>query len=159
MEKQPVCYSRVEQTGEYVFLAVRHRYQVDGRLGAQQIEIGFSTCQTERRRCERVAGIMLLTVIEQCPESLGITVGMLFGRNGDYGHTEIFQREKPVESVECKYIVLIEIAEENHSLQLAGFVEIADATRVSINTALGRMRYAILNMRRIAKENNITLAV
>ena len=29
------------------------------------------------------------------------------------------------------------------------FKEIADATNVSINTALGRMRYAILNMRRI----------
>lgn len=37
------------------------------------------------------------------------------------------------------------------------FKEIADATDVSINTALGRMRYAILNMRRIAKENNISL--
>ena len=35
--------------------------------------------------------------------------------------------------------------------------EIADATNVSINTALGRMRYAILNMRRIAEENNIVL--
>ena len=39
------------------------------------------------------------------------------------------------------------------------FKEIADATRVSINTALGRMRYAIINMRRIAAENNIVLAV
>lgn len=38
------------------------------------------------------------------------------------------------------------------------FKEIADATNVSINTALGRMRYAILNMRRIAKENNIALS-
>jgi RNA polymerase sigma-70 factor (ECF subfamily) len=37
------------------------------------------------------------------------------------------------------------------------FKEIADATNVSINTALGRMRYAILNMRRIAEENNIVL--
>lgn len=37
------------------------------------------------------------------------------------------------------------------------FKEIADATDVSINTALGRMRYAILNMRRIAKEHNIAL--
>ncbi len=37
------------------------------------------------------------------------------------------------------------------------FKEIADATNVSINTALGRMRYAILNMRRIAEENNIAL--
>ena len=37
------------------------------------------------------------------------------------------------------------------------FKEIADATNVSINTALGRMRYAIINMRRIARENNIVL--
>lgn len=37
------------------------------------------------------------------------------------------------------------------------FKEIAEATGVSINTALGRMRYAILNMRRIAKEKDIAL--
>jgi len=39
------------------------------------------------------------------------------------------------------------------------FKEIADATRVSINTALGRMRYAILNIRRMAEENNIVLTM
>lgn len=38
------------------------------------------------------------------------------------------------------------------------FKEIAEKTGVSINTALGRMRYAILNMRRLIKENNIELA-
>ncbi|MDE6782766.1 MAG: sigma-70 family RNA polymerase sigma factor, partial [Paramuribaculum sp.] len=32
------------------------------------------------------------------------------------------------------------------------FKEISDKTNVSINTALGRMRYAIMNMRRIAQE-------
>lgn len=37
------------------------------------------------------------------------------------------------------------------------FKEIASATGVSINTALGRMRYAILNMRRMAAEHNIEL--
>ena len=37
------------------------------------------------------------------------------------------------------------------------FKEIAEATGVSINTALGRMRYAILNIRRIADENAIAL--
>ena len=35
--------------------------------------------------------------------------------------------------------------------------EIAEATGVSINTALGRMRYALLNIRRIANENAIAL--
>lgn len=39
------------------------------------------------------------------------------------------------------------------------FKEIAEKTGVSINTALGRMRYAILNMRRIAKEKEIILTI
>ena len=39
------------------------------------------------------------------------------------------------------------------------FKEIAEVTNVSINTALGRMRYAILNMRRLAEKHNIALAV
>lgn len=37
------------------------------------------------------------------------------------------------------------------------FKEIADITGVSINTALGRMRYAILNMRRLVEEKHIVL--
>ena len=41
--------------------------------------------------------------------------------------------------------------------QNLSFKEIADITGVSINTALGRMRYAILNMRRIAQEKDIVL--
>lgn len=39
------------------------------------------------------------------------------------------------------------------------FKEIAEITGVSINTALGRMRYAILNMRRMAEEKNMILTV
>ena len=41
--------------------------------------------------------------------------------------------------------------------QQLSFKEIAEITNVSINTALGRMRYAILNLRRMAKTNGITL--
>lgn len=37
------------------------------------------------------------------------------------------------------------------------FKEIASTTGVSINTSLGRMRYAILNLRRMAKENGVQL--
>ena len=37
------------------------------------------------------------------------------------------------------------------------FQEIAEQTEVSINTALGRMRYALINLRRMIKENNIVL--
>lgn len=43
--------------------------------------------------------------------------------------------------------------------QNMSFKEIADSTGVSINTALGRMRYAILNMRRIAQDKDIVLTL
>ena len=41
--------------------------------------------------------------------------------------------------------------------QEMSFKEIAETTGVSINTALGRMRYAVLNLRRMARENNVAL--
>lgn len=37
------------------------------------------------------------------------------------------------------------------------FKEIADATDVSINTALGRMRYALINLRKVIEKHNIIL--
>lgn len=39
------------------------------------------------------------------------------------------------------------------------FKEIADQTNVSINTALGRMRYALINLRRLIKEKNLSLSL
>ena len=38
------------------------------------------------------------------------------------------------------------------------FKEIAEQTNVSINTALGRMRYALINLRKLIKENNLVLS-
>lgn len=43
--------------------------------------------------------------------------------------------------------------------QNLSFKEIAEQTNASINTALGRMRYAILNLRRMAEERNVVLTV
>jgi len=39
------------------------------------------------------------------------------------------------------------------------FKEIADQTDVSINTALGRMRYALINLRKFIKEKDLSLTV
>jgi len=37
------------------------------------------------------------------------------------------------------------------------FKDIADMTNVSINTALGRMRYALINLRKMIKDNNVII--
>ena len=49
-----------------------------------------------------------------------------------------------------------EVLEMRYYMNMS-FKEIAETTGVSINTALGRMRYAILNLRKIAEERNIIL--
>ena len=41
--------------------------------------------------------------------------------------------------------------------QELSFKEIAEITGVSINTSLGRMRYALINMRRMAKHHQMFL--
>ena len=43
--------------------------------------------------------------------------------------------------------------------QELSFKEIAEMTGVSINTSLGRMRYALINMRRMAKQHRIQLTL
>lgn len=52
--------------------------------------------------------------------------------------------------------------DQRHVLELRifkelSFKEIAEDTDVSINTALGRMRYALINLRKLIEENNIVL--
>lgn len=43
--------------------------------------------------------------------------------------------------------------------QQLSFKEIAELTGVSINTSLGRMRYALMNMRKMAREHKIELCL
>ena len=55
-------------------------------------------------------------------------------------------------SEEQKEVVMMRYFDE------MSFKEIAEQTNVSINTALGRMRYALINLRKMIKENQIILA-
>lgn len=49
-----------------------------------------------------------------------------------------------------------EVVMLRHFMDLS-FKEIAEQTGVSINTALGRMRYALINLRKLINENNLSL--
>lgn len=51
-----------------------------------------------------------------------------------------------------------EVVKMRHYMGLS-FKEIAEETNVSINTALGRMRYAIINLRKMMEEKDISLAL
>lgn len=54
---------------------------------------------------------------------------------------------------EQKEVILL-----RHFLGLS-FKEISEQTNVSINTALGRMRYALINLRKLVEEKNLSLTL
>jgi len=65
------------------------------------------------------------------------------------------------ETLRCLVTLLPNEQREVLTLRLyqdMSFKEIAAHTNVSINTALGRMRYAILNLRKLANEKNVVLS-
>ena len=68
------------------------------------------------------------------------------------------------EQIEADIRMLVELlpAEQREVVMMRyfsglSFKEIAEQTDVSINTALGRMRYALINLRRMIKEQNLVL--
>ena len=94
----------------------------------------------------------------------------------DAGDINILNRKELSEATVEDHIILSQIETDIHRLIMAlpenqrevlqlryfkdmSFKEIAMLTNVSINTALGRMRYAILNMRKMAQENHISLSL
>ncbi|NHF59186.1 sigma-70 family RNA polymerase sigma factor [Flavobacteriaceae bacterium TP-CH-4] len=68
------------------------------------------------------------------------------------------------DQIDCDLNLLIEELPEDQKQVLLmriykdmSFKEISEITGVSINTALGRMRYALINLRKIIDKNNIVL--
>ena len=68
------------------------------------------------------------------------------------------------DQIDCDLTILIdELPKDQREVLIMriykdmSFKEISENTGVSINTALGRMRYALINLRKIIEENNIVL--
>jgi RNA polymerase sigma-70 factor (ECF subfamily) len=96
--------------------------------------------------------------------------------NGIENDTDVFNSKKfSEETIEQTIIreqiaqdirnLLCELPEEQREVILLrhygdlSFKEIAEQTEVSINTALGRMRYGLINLRRLIEQKNMSLTV
>ncbi|MCQ2209851.1 MAG: sigma-70 family RNA polymerase sigma factor [Paludibacteraceae bacterium] len=80
----------------------------------------------------------------------------------DDGLEEYWAKENALNEI----VVLIDQLPENQQIIVRkrffkdqSFKEIADEEGISINTALGRMRYALINLKKLATENNIYMEV
>ncbi|MDM1296934.1 sigma-70 family RNA polymerase sigma factor [Empedobacter falsenii] len=83
------------------------------------------------------------------------------GNSDECSETKIIKKQ--IEN-DLRYLVTLLPSDQREVLELRifkelSFKEIAEETNVSINTALGRMRYAIINLRKVIENNNIILTI
>ena len=81
--------------------------------------------------------------------------------DGNPSAEKVMIEEQVVEDLQNLILQLPDFQKEVLTMRLykdMSFKEIAESTGVSINTALGRMRYAIINLRKLIDENQIILS-
>lgn len=95
----------------------------------------------------------------------------VFEGNGDFNIFDLINGSDPsaeqkliTEQIYAEITSLVKLlpAEQREVLEMRiyqdiSFKDIAEITNVSINTALGRMRYALINLRKIIKEKNVVI--
>lgn len=125
------------------------RYSEQGKFLPWAIRVAHNLCMDHFRRSR-----------QQIPVTLpdGQDISSLFGTSETA--SDALEKRQVHASVRKLIEELPEEQREVIVLRIYGdlsFKEISDLTGVSINTALGRMRYALLNLRKIISENQMVL--
>lgn len=127
------------------------RYTADGRFGAWITRIAhnlvidsFRTDRNENTISNDECEVDLLNNVDLCDDNVEIQMV------NDQTLTDVRRLVDALPHNQREVVYM-------RYYQDLSFKEIAEITGVSINTALGRMRYALLGMRRMAEENNIVL--
>ena len=125
------------------------RYAEQGKFLPWAIRVGHNLCMDHFRRSRQQIFVTM-------PDGQDISV--LFGA-GDMASDGIEKRQvhdsvrKMVENLpeEQREVIVLRIYAD------LSFKQISELTGVSINTALGRMRYALLNLRKMVTDNQMVL--
>lgn len=126
----------------------RGRYAEEGKFLPWALRIAYNLCIDHYRKSKRIPAI---TTTE------GYDIFEILRFTDDNAEDRIM-RQQTAEKVRS---LLNNLPEEQREVVILrhyadlSFKEIAQMTNVSINTALGRMRYALINMRKIMEENKV----
>lgn len=126
------------------------RYSEQGKFLPWAVRIGYNLCMDHFRKVKQNVAVTL-------PD--GVDISYLFSDSVETP-SERIERRQVHQSIRDLIEELPEDQREVIILRMYGdlsFKEIADMTSVSINTALGRMRYALINLRKMIAEKQMVL--
>lgn len=127
------------------------RYAEQGKFLPWALRIAHNLCIDHFRKIKQQVKVTL-------PDGSDLFDIMPIGEDNHAEHKMIRN-----ETELCVQQLVDELPEEQREVVVMrvygemSFKEIADITGVSINTALGRMRYALINLRRMINENKLVL--
>jgi RNA polymerase sigma factor (sigma-70 family) len=144
-----------EDIFQEVFIKIIHtlregRYNHEGKFVQWAMRISYNLCVDYHRRNKRrhhlspTEDFDIFEVLRHSEESADTTMI----RDETYARVRSLVDQLPPEQREV--VILRHYADMS-------FKEIAALTQVSINTALGRMRYALINIRKLMQEREVSL--
>jgi len=126
------------------------RYNHEGKFVQWAMRIAYNMCVDQFRRNKRRTKVKptddfdIFDVLESADDNMEQTMMK------DQTYSKVRDLVDMLPEEQREVVILRHYADMS-------FKEIAQLTSVSINTALGRMRYALINMRKLIEEKNVVL--
>ena len=142
----------LQETFTHVIVAIRnHKYQTTGKFGAWLIRIAHNLVIDHSREAETSR----VTSHDEFSQSILNNM-----RLSEASYEGKFIEDQEAKRLKALLDYLPEVQKEVVLMRYyedMSFKEIAEATGVSINTSLGRMRYALINLRKLICDKKIAL--
>ena len=126
------------------------RYNHEGKFLQWAMCIAYNMCVDNFRRSKRRTMIQPTDTFDIFDVLVNPEMNMEQTMIQDQTHSKIRKLVDQLPPEQREVVILRHYADMS-------FKEISALTRVSINTALGRMRYALINIRKMVEEQHVTL--
>ena len=141
-----------QETFTRAIIAIRsHKYQTTGKFSAWLIRIAHNLIVDQLRNEEEIHTISREDFPRDITDNLRYSEGSLETKIIEQQNIKTLRRLLSYLPESQRQVVIM------HFYENLTFREIAEKTNVSINTSLGRMRYALINLRKLIQKHQISL--
>ena len=152
VKEEDVADDIFQETFTRAIIAIRsHRYQTTGKFSAWLIRIAHNLIVDSTRETETGKIIFQEKFSSNILNDIRLSEGTV--------ESNIMEQQK-ADQIRKMLDYLPEVQREVIIMRFyedLSFKEIAEKTGVSINTSLGRMRYALINLRKLIQQHNVAL--
>jgi RNA polymerase sigma-70 factor (ECF subfamily) len=141
-----------QETFTRAIIAIRsHKYQTTGKFSAWLIRIAHNLIVDQLRNDEEIRTTSEEDFPRDITDSLRYSEGSLETKLIEQQNIKTLRRLLSYLPETQREVIIM------HFYENLTFREIAEKTNVSINTSLGRMRYALINLRKLIQKHQISL--